>query len=72
MTKEQTFSFTIEQIKDIFRAGIQRGEDEATAFDWGTRAWGNRFDGCVDIVHDIVNENKQEHIPRSTVENWLK
>ena len=28
------FKFTIDQIKDIYRAGIRQGIDEATAFDW--------------------------------------
>ncbi len=69
------FKFTIEQIKDIYRAGIRQGQDEATAFDWGSSTFGNRFDECVSAIHDIVNEGKTfdspDYVLYSTVESWF-
>lgn len=52
------FTFTIEQIREIYEAGIRRGNDEATAHDWGTRPDGNKFDALVEAMSDIVNEGK--------------
>lgn len=73
---DKTFTFTIEQIKDIYRAGIRRGSDEQSAHDWGCRASGKTFDECVEAVHDIVNEGKKwgedDYIEWSAVESWFK
>jgi hypothetical protein len=69
------FKFTIDQIKDIYRAGIRQGIDEATAFDWGSSTFGNQFDECADAIHDIVNEGKAfddpEYVSYSTVRSWF-
>ena len=56
---DKTFTFTVDQIKDIFKAGIDRGSDEAGAFEWGSSASGNKFDNCVEAVHDIINAGKK-------------
>jgi hypothetical protein len=53
---EKTFTFTIDQIKQIFEAGISRGHDEEASFQCGSRTCGGKFDGCVEVVHDIINE----------------
>ena len=53
---DKTFTFTIEQIKDIYQAGIRRGESQQSAYDWGSRASGDEYDECVEAIHDIVNE----------------
>ena len=53
---DKTFTFTIEQIKDIYRAGIRRGSDEQCAYDWGAHASGGEYDELIDTIHDIVTE----------------
>jgi hypothetical protein len=73
---DKTFTFTIEQIKDIYRAGIRRGQEEATAFDWGSTPTGNEFDECVSAIYDIVNEGKDfwadDRIDYNVVEEWFQ
>jgi hypothetical protein len=73
---DKTFTFTIEQIKDIYRAGIRRGEDVQSAFDWGCSPRGAEFDECIDAIHDIVNEGKdifaEGRIGIDVIEAWFK
>ena len=73
---DKTFTFTIEQIKDIYRAGIKRGSDEQCAYDWGTRAGGSEYDECVEAIHDIVNEGFKwgdaAYTSYGDVEEWFK
>ena len=74
---DRTFTFTIEQIKEIYRAGIKRGNDEQCAYDWGTRASGGEYDECVEVIHDIVNKGKDiwddpDYITWNTIESWFK
>jgi len=40
----KTYNLTAVQIVDIYLAGKRRGEEEATAFEWGSSASGSRFD----------------------------
>lgn len=71
-----TFTFTIDQIKEIYQAGIRRGEDEATAFGCGSCASGNRFGECVDVIHDIINAGKTfndiNYTAYDVVQEWFK
>ena len=73
---DKTFTFTIEQIKEIYQAGIKRGENQQCAYDWGTRAGGGEYDKCVEAIHDIVNEGKPQGAPDYTewavIEGWFK
>lgn len=73
---DKTFTFTIEQIKTIYQAGIRRGENQQCAYDWGTRAGGGEYDECVEAIHDIVNKDKQWGAPDYTewgvIEGWFK
>ena len=73
---DKTFTFTIEQIKQIYQAGIRRGSDEQCAYDWGTRASGGEYDECVEAIHDIVNEGFKwgdgAYTSYGEVENWFK
>jgi len=73
---DKTFTFTIEQIKDIYRAGINRGWTENTAYDWGCSPSGKEFDECVDVIEDIVNEGikfgEEGYTSYDTVESWFK
>lgn len=72
----QTFTFTIEQIKEIYNAGIVRGSDEASAYNCGAYTSGKQYDGCVDVIFYIVNDGKKWGEPEYTnyneVEEWFK
>ena len=73
---DKTFTFTVEQIKEIFRAGISRGAEEECSFQCGSRATGWEFDKCVEAIHDIVNEGKdwreEGFVDIFEVERWFK
>ncbi len=72
---DKTFTFTIEQIKDIYRAGIRRGEEGQCAYDWGCSPAGREIDNCVEAVCDIINEGIQwsdeKYTSYDTVEKWF-
>jgi hypothetical protein len=72
---DKTFAFTIEQIKEIYRAGIRRGGDEATAYEWGSTPTGQEFDDCVDAIYDIINKGidweDPSHTSRRDIESWF-
>jgi hypothetical protein len=74
---DKTFTFTIEQIKDIYCAGIRRGTDEASAFEWGSTTSGNKYDEAVDWLHDFVNtgidwQDEENYVNYDTVMSWFK
>lgn len=73
---DKTFTLTIENIKDIYRAGVRRGENEQCAYDWGTSAGGSTYDECVEAMQDIVNEGFKwgdvGYTDYSDVESWFK
>ena len=73
---DKTFTFTIEQIKSIYKAGIRRGEEVQSAYDWGSSPTSKEFDECVSAIYDIVNEGKdffaEDRVDYSTVEKWFK
>ena len=50
------FNLTLDQIKEIYEAGIRRGNDEATAHEWGSRPSGSQFDELEEAMHDILNQ----------------
>lgn len=71
-----TFVLTAEQIKDIYRAGMRHGEEEATSSQCGSRVTGHEYDELIDAIHTIVNEGvrfeEQSYIRYNTVEDWFK
>jgi hypothetical protein len=73
---DKTFTFTIEQIKQIFEAGIRRGAEEEASFQCGSRTCGGKFDQCVETVFDIVNEGKkwgeEDWVDIFVVDSWFK
>lgn len=73
---DKTFTFTIEQIKDIYRAGIRRGEEVQSAYDWGSSPTSKEFDECVGVIYDIVNEGKDffapDRVDYNVIEKWFK
>jgi hypothetical protein len=76
MTDTRTFTFTIEQIKDVYRAGIRRGEEVQSAYDWGSSTNGHEFDECVEAVYDIVNVGKnwedKDFVSYDSIREWFK
>lgn len=72
----QTFTFTIEQIKEIYQAGIDRGNDEATSFEWGSSPHGSKFDNCVQAIYDIINKDiefdDEKRVGWKVIEGWFK
>lgn len=73
---DKTFTLTIDQIKEIYNAGIRRGEETECAYQHGSRTMGGTFDQCVDALYDIVNEGKSfnddDHVGYGVVESWFK
>ena len=53
------FKFTIDQIKDIFQSGVDRGHDEAADLKWGSFSSECRFSGCIGAVYDTINHGKK-------------
>lgn len=62
----KTFTFTAEQIKDIYRAGMRHG--------WADNWWSKEFDELIDAVYYIVNDGieQEQQISYDTVEEWFK
>ena len=73
---DKTFTFTIDQIKQIYQAGVRRGGDAQCAYDWGCRPSGNEYDECVEVIQDIANDGKKWDDPDwtdwKTVNEWFK
>jgi hypothetical protein len=73
---DKTFTFTIEQIKEIYRAGIRRGIDVQSAYDWGSSPTSKEFDECVSVIYDIVNEGinwgKEGYTDYPVIESWFE
>ena len=75
MTKLLTLD--MKQLMEIFEAGVARGEDEQSSYDWGTSASGTRKEKFADAIHDIVNAgltwDDPRKIDRITIrDQWLK
>ncbi len=47
-------TFTIEEIKQIFRAGVRQGEDQASAHDWGAPSKQSEDEAFKDVISDII------------------
>lgn len=72
---DRTFTFNIDQIKEIYRAGISRGHDEEASFQCGSRTYGKEFDNCVSVLCDILNEGAgfgEDIVDIFEVERWFK
>ena len=42
-------------IKLVYKAGIRRGADEASSYDWGCSATGDEYDNLIEALHDYWN-----------------
>lgn len=43
-------------IDAVYKAGVKRGEDEATAYNWGGHARGKFYDELDEAIHEWVND----------------
>lgn len=70
------FTLNKEQLISVFNAGIERGEDQASSYEWGCCPHGKKLDNLVDAIYDIVNTGKTwddpKYVARETVEDWFK
>ena len=68
---QKTFTLTANQVRQIYEAGIQRGNDEAHHYVGLTKYW-----ELYDEIHDIVNEGKEfgadDRIDYATVKTWFE
>lgn len=55
-----TITLTLDQIADVFRAGVVCGEDSATSFDWGSPSSKNKAETLVWDGLDRVNLTSDE------------
>jgi hypothetical protein len=69
-------TFTINEIIDIYRAGIRRGADEASAYECGSYPNGGEYDELVAVMHEISNVGKQwdspDYISYDIISEWFK
>ena len=75
MTK--TLTLDMKQLMQIFEAGVARGEDEQSSYDWGSKAYGTRKEKLADAIYEIVNEGLKyddlRYVDRITIyDEWLK
>lgn len=72
----KTLTVTMKQVIDIFRAGVDRGQSEASAFEWGCSPGGTKFDKLEDAIEKIVNEGNRWDNPNNvtfeTIREWIK
>jgi len=63
-------------LKAVYQAGIRRGNDEASAYDWGTSPSGGEYDNLAEAIHDTVNDGKDYaslgYHSWDSVEAWVK
>ena len=73
---DKTFTVTIDQIKEIYHAGIRRGQEEQGASDWGCRPQGSKYFELVYEFHDIVNKDRHwmddDYVKYEVIEQWFK
>jgi hypothetical protein len=73
---EKSFNFSIEDIKKIYRAGMRRGSEEATSYEWGCRPCGDEYDECVEEIDEIINDGKSFNDESRTdyeeIKSWFK
>ena len=72
----KNFTFTAEQVREIFRAGVSHGESRQSAYDCGSHCHEREIDCIVEAVNAIVNDGvKWEDTRRvswDTIEGWFK
>lgn len=49
------FELTMDNIKEIYKAGIRRGNEESSAYEWGCQPSGRLYDELESELQDILN-----------------
>lgn len=75
--QEKLFTLTAEQVKQIYRAGISRGQEEEASFQCGSRVGNSwQYDRLVDAIYIIENEGKgwkdKDYVDFVAIESWFK
>lgn len=52
---QKTFTLTLDQIADIFNAGVRNGEETQSAADWGCRLRNTKAEDLVDLGFDTTD-----------------
>jgi len=69
-------TMTAAQVRAVYDAGRRRGEDEATAYEWGSRAQGKTYDEMFEAVTEIMNDgipgDSEMYVPEKTVREWFE
>ena len=65
-------TFTIEEIKQIFRAGVQQGEDQSSAFDWGESSKQSTDEAFKSVIEEILYERSREWPSEQDVMDFIK
>lgn len=56
-----SFILSIEDVKDIYRAGIRRGNQESSSFEWGCIPSGKEFEELSSCLFDLANDPTMPH-----------
>ena len=69
------FELTLEDIIDIFRDGVDRGNDEASSYDWGCSPSSSFNDCLASSIKEVLNKGKKwddsDYIQIETVMEWI-
>ena len=69
------FILTMDDMKVIYKAGIERGIEESSAYEWGGPVSGNKYDELVDAIHGLINKKKsiddEDYVDYSTIKKWV-
>jgi hypothetical protein len=68
--------FTVNELACLFLEGVNRGQSEASSFEWSTRIGSRWEEAFADALETLVNDNKawnaEDRISRETIETWIK
>jgi hypothetical protein len=69
----KTMTLTFDQIEEIYQAGVERGNDEATSYDWGSSPRNAYLDNLIDAISEIVNKDKEwdNRISDEEIKTWI-
>jgi len=67
-------TFTFEEVKQIYEAGIRRGESAQSAYDWGCGASGGKWDEAIDAIVEMVDgdPDSKDYNNYAKVAAWFK
>ena len=50
--------FTVDELRQIFKAGVEQGQDEATSYDWGQPSRHESYRAFFEAVRDVLIARK--------------